>query len=110
MRTERISIQGIPAVVCGEPSERVFLFVHGQNGSKEEAIDFTTHVCRKGWQVVGFDLPEHGERKHETGRFYPWIAVPELQSVWAFSGAIRLERYFAQSKQHWRMVLYARAA
>lgn len=84
MRTERISIQGIPAVVCGEPSERVFLFVHGQNGNKEEAIDFATHVCHKGWQVVGFDLPEHGERKHETGRFYPWIAVPELQSVWAF--------------------------
>lgn len=84
MITERISIQGIPAVVCGEPSERVFLFVHGQSGCKEEAIDFAKAVQPKGWQVVGVDLPEHGERKNETGRFYPWVAVPELQLVWRY--------------------------
>jgi pimeloyl-ACP methyl ester carboxylesterase len=82
MKTERISIGGVPAIVCGEPSKRIFLFVHGMGGSKEEAVAFTEIVQPKGWQVVGVDLPEHGARKNETGRFYPWVAVPELRAVW----------------------------
>lgn len=84
MLTSRILIQGIPAVVCGEPSKHVFLFVHGLGGSKEEAVAFAEVVQPKGWQVVSVDLPEHGERKSETGRFYPWVAVPELQLVFQY--------------------------
>ena len=82
MKVERISLAGVPAVVCGEPSKHIFLFIHGMGGSREEAVAFAEIVQSKGWQVIGVDLPEHGERKNETERFYPWVAVPELCAVW----------------------------
>ncbi|MEL7656754.1 MAG: alpha/beta hydrolase, partial [Bacillota bacterium] len=64
---EIFEIQGIPVIVYGEPSEKVFLFIHGKNGYKEEADPFAAIACRKGYQVLSFDLPEHGERRNETG-------------------------------------------
>jgi hypothetical protein len=82
MKIERISIGGVPAVVCGEHSKIIFLFIHGMGGSKEEAVAFAEIVQPKGWQVIGVDLPEHGERKNDSDRFYPWVAVPELRAVW----------------------------
>jgi alpha-beta hydrolase superfamily lysophospholipase len=78
---EKFKIQGIPAIVYGEPSEKLYLFVHGKNGFKEEAEAFAAIACRKGYQVLSFDLPEHGERKNETGTFNPWHAVPELRCI-----------------------------
>lgn len=81
MKQRKTEIDGIPSIVYGEKSSRVYLFVHGQNGYKEEAESFAETVLQKGWQVVSIDLPEHGERKKETGRFYPWIIVPELQKI-----------------------------
>ena len=92
MKIERTAIGGIPAIVCGEPSKQIFLFVHGQGGSKEEAVGFAEIVQPKGWQVVGIDLPEHGERTGESGRFLPWIVVPELQTVWNFLERSRPEK------------------
>jgi len=47
-------------------------------------LGFAEIVSEKGWQVLSIDLPEHGERKIETSRFYPWIAVPELQKTFIF--------------------------
>ncbi len=51
---------GLPALVLGTPSERVFFYVHGKMGSKEEALDFAEVADAHGWQVVSIDLPEHG--------------------------------------------------
>ena len=84
MSTEQknfLEIEGIPAVLYGEPSDRVWLFVHGKCGCKEEARDFGALVCPRGWQVLGVDLPEHGSRKGERNAFDPWHAVPELRTV-----------------------------
>ena len=80
-----MSIEGIPSVLYGEKSDQVYLFVHGQGGNKEEAEPFAKIVSEKGWQVLSIDLPEHGEREEETGRFYPWIIVPELQNIWNYT-------------------------
>lgn len=79
---ETFKIHDIPTVVYGEPSDKVFLFVHGKNGQKEEAAPFAAVVAGKGYQVLGIDLPEHGERKGESGMFDPWHAVPELQHIY----------------------------
>ncbi len=81
MKQERILIAGIPSIIYGEKSDKAYLFVHGQNGNKEEAESFARIVSENGWQVLSIDLPEHGERKNETGRFYPWMIVPELQKT-----------------------------
>ena len=80
--TEEIFLIGrIPAVLYGGPSDRAYLFVHGQCGCKEEGAAFARVVCPKGFQVLAVDLPEHGARRGEADRFDPWTAAPELRSV-----------------------------
>lgn len=81
MKQDKTLIEGIPAIIYGIKSDKIYLFVHGQGGNKEEAESFAEIVSEKGWQVLSIDLPEHGERKNEIDHFYPWIAVPELQKI-----------------------------
>ena len=75
----------IPAILYGEKTDKVYLFIHGKCGYKEEAKEFGEIVCPRGWQVLGIDLPEHGNRKGETNTFVPWYVVPELQTVMAYA-------------------------
>ena len=58
MKIMEFDIQHIPAALYGEQSERVYLFLHGKGGCKEEAGDFAETVCPRGWQVLSIDLPE----------------------------------------------------
>ena len=83
MKEERCIIQSIPAIVYGDSSEKLFLYIHGKMGRKEEAARIAEIVCPKGYQVLGIDLPGHGERTGEMERFVPWEVVPELQAVYA---------------------------
>lgn len=78
---EKLKLEGIPANLYGEPSDKLFLFIHGKNGNKEEAKPFAAIACPKGYQVLSFDLPEHGERGNETCTFDPSHAVPEFKSI-----------------------------
>lgn len=87
MRREHITLGGVPALLWGPPAERVFLYVHGQGGSKEEAASFSGAACPRGWQVLSVDLPGHGERAEESDSFDPWHAVPELRRVMDHIGA-----------------------
>ena len=82
MEEIRFNIGAIPAVAYGAPSERVWLFVHGKQGRKEEGQLFAQTVCPNGWQVISIDLPGHGERAGEgMAAFDPWHVVPELRTV-----------------------------
>ena len=92
MKTERITLKGIPALLIGEPSHKVYLYVHGKMGSKEEALAFAEQACPAGYQVLAIDLPEHGERKNGPERLLPWVVVPELQFM---------DQY---ARVHWRQV------
>jgi alpha-beta hydrolase superfamily lysophospholipase len=62
MHTQKLTIDGIPAIIWGERSDRVYLVVHGKSSCKEDAERFATIAVDKGYQVISFDLPEHGER------------------------------------------------
>ena len=84
---KKIMIGKIPAIIYGDLSDKVYLFVHGQGGNKEEAESFAEIVIEKSWQVISIDLPEHGERKNKLDQLYPWIVVLELQKVWEFMQA-----------------------
>lgn len=92
MKTERITLKGIPALLIGEPSHKVYLYVHGKMGSKEEALAFAEQACPAGYQVLAIDLPEHGERKNGPERLLPWVVTPELQFM---------DQY---ARVHWRQV------
>ncbi len=96
MISEYFEIRGIPAVLYGERAEKVWLFVHGKCGNKEEACRLAELLCPKGYQVLGMDLPEHGARKNSAEQLLPWVVVPELQGV------------LTEMKQRWQEVsLYA---
>lgn len=84
MLKQKISIQSIPAILWGEPSDRVYIFVHGKMSRKEEAEGFAQIADSKGYQVISFDLPEHGERKAEDTRCTVQNAIHDLSSVGDF--------------------------
>lgn len=65
MKTERISINNIPSIIWGEASNKVFIAVHGNMSNKEDEVIkiLAENVVSKGYQVLSFDLPEHGDRK-----------------------------------------------
>lgn len=109
METKSISINGIPAILWGGHSHKIYLYIHGMGGRKEEADMFASVSANQGWQVLSVDLPEHGDRMNETGTFYPWQAVPELQQVMEYAAPGR-ERValFANSIGAWfSMLAYA---
>lgn len=84
MKTENIEIGGIPAVIFGDNSLKLFLFIHGQGGSKDEAGRFAEIAVPFGYQVLGIDLPEHGGRQ-DGAKFLPWEVVPELEHVMKYA-------------------------
>ncbi len=65
MKKERIKINHIPSIIWGEKSHKVFIAVHGNMSNKEDDVIkiLANIVTSKGYQLISFDLPEHGERK-----------------------------------------------
>ena len=49
MKEVLFQIEQLPAVLYGENADKVYLFVHGKCGYKEEAEDFAEIVCPSGW-------------------------------------------------------------
>lgn len=88
MKAERVEIEGIPALIWGEPSDRVFLCVHGKMSSKESAEGLAWIAAEKGCQTICFDLPQHGERIKEPRRCDIWNGIQDLTVVgkYVFSG------------------------
>ena len=91
MKTQKLEISGIPALLYGEESRKVYLYVHGKMGCKEEALPFAELACPAGYQVLAVDLPEHGERKGSSEKLLPWVVVPEC---------------FAAGYKYWSLVFH----
>ena len=68
METKRIKINNIPSIIWGEKSSKVFIAIHGNMSNKEDKVIeiLANNVTNKGYQLISFDLPEHGERKIDT--------------------------------------------
>ncbi len=62
MNIEKNKINNIPSMIWGEKCNRVFIAVHGNMSNKEDEVIkiFAEKVISKGYQVLSFDLPEHG--------------------------------------------------
>lgn len=83
-RQEKIQINNIPAILYGSASDKLYLYVHGKHSKKEEAEHFANMAEKSGFQVLSFDLPEHGERANEQ---YPCTiqnGVHDLNEVYSF--------------------------
>ena len=48
---KEIKINNIPAIILGNPSRNVYLYIHGQGGNKEEAYNIAEFVCGHGYQI-----------------------------------------------------------
>lgn len=61
---ERVWIENIPAVIWGENKEKVFIAVHGNKSNNEDKVIkiLAKEGIKKGYSVLSFDLPKHGER------------------------------------------------
>jgi alpha-beta hydrolase superfamily lysophospholipase len=87
MKKEKLTIGKMPAILLGEASDKVYLYIHGMGGCKEEAEGFAKIAAGQAWQVLSIDLPEHGERAQEKGTFNPWSAMPEFRAVMEYAKA-----------------------
>ena len=88
MKKERILIDNIPAMLWGERKGSVILAVHGNMSNKEEkVIEILADVATKsGYQVLSFDLPEHGERKDEKDYpCNPQNVIHDILRVWCYA-------------------------
>ncbi len=83
MKTERIKINNIPAIIWGEKSKKVYIAVHGNMSNKEdEVIKILAEKAEDFYyQVLSFDLPEHGERKDEGTICNPINAIYDLKEI-----------------------------
>ena len=61
-------INNIPSTIWGENSNKVYIAVHGNMSHKEDEVIkiLSSKVCEIGYQVLSFDLPEHGDRKSDV--------------------------------------------
>ena len=91
---KRIEISGIPAILWGAPSDRLYLYVHGKLSSKEAAETFAPIASEKGYQTLSFDLAQHGERKDDA-RLDVFSGVRDLNAAadYAFSKWKRVALY-----------------
>ncbi|MDZ5034068.1 alpha/beta hydrolase, partial [Clostridium perfringens] len=94
MFKDKFNISNIPAVLWGEKSEKLFIAVHGYMSNKEDVVIqiLAEEARQKGYQVLSFDLPEHGERKSDSTPCKVQFCVSELSIIMNYA------------KEHWKEV------
>lgn len=85
INTRKINIGNIPAILWGESSDKIYIFVHGKMSNKESAQGFTEIAVKRGYQVLSFDLPEHGERKDTSYKCNIWNGVHDLEVIGTYA-------------------------
>ncbi len=94
MLQKSITIQNktitIPAILWGEHTVNLYIAVHGNMSNKadEPIAIFAEEAVKKGYQVLSFDLPEHGERSKDTYPCKPDACVSDLTAVYQYARSI----------------------
>lgn len=81
MKQEKMMINGIPAILWGEGSDKGYIYVHGKMSCKEYAETFAWIADEHGFQTLSFDLPEHGERVGTPARCDVWNGIHDLDTI-----------------------------
>lgn len=71
----------------GGPSDQLVIAIHGNLSNKEDIpiVLFAEEAIKKGYQVLSFDLPEHGDRKTEDTLCKVAICVEELTKIMEYA-------------------------
>lgn len=83
MESQHLIIKGIPALLWGPKSDHLFIAVHGDQSHKgDEVIKILAETTLpQGYQVLSFDLPDHGERQGMPPLCKPEGCVKELKEL-----------------------------
>lgn len=86
MKKEYFYIDNIPVVLWGESSSKVFIAVHGNKSNKEDIVIemLAKTAINRGYQVISFDLPKHGERLNEDILCKGQACVIELLKIYDY--------------------------
>ena len=105
---ERFDLGHIPAILWGEPSDRLYIFVHGKLSRKEAAESFARIAGQKGFQTLSFDLAQHGERK-DGAALDVFSGVRDLQTAadYAFPRWKRVSLYACSLGAYFSLQTYA---
>ncbi|RGY98725.1 alpha/beta hydrolase [Clostridium sp. AM58-1XD] len=87
MKEAAIKINGIPSIIWGEKSDKGIIAVHGNMSNKADIPIkiFAEKAVSKGYQVLSFDLPEHGDRKEEGIPCKVQYGVKDLRTIMAYA-------------------------
>ncbi|GAA5784101.1 alpha/beta hydrolase [Chitiniphilus shinanonensis] len=87
MEQRNLLIDGIPAILWGAASDNLFIAVHGDQSNKADVVirAFAEEAVAKGYQVLSFDLPEHGERVGEARQCNPKNCVEDLGKLMEYA-------------------------
>lgn len=90
MKKQKVKIEGIPAVLWGNKSEKLFVAVHGNMSNKEDdsIIIFSEEATSRGYQVLSFDLPEHGERNNEDYECKVQNCIEDLTTIMNYAQSV----------------------
>lgn len=80
-------INNIPAILWGEKSSKIFVAVHGNMSHKADVpiSILAEEVNPFGYQVLSFDLPQHGDRKNEPTLCKVENCVSDLKKIMDFA-------------------------
>ena len=87
MNLNKIRINGIPAILWGDNSDKTIIATHGSHSSKIDDCIWVLaeEAVAKGYQVISFDLPQHGERVYENDILMPDECVRELKEIYSYA-------------------------
>ena len=87
MERQAVKIKNIPAILWGPASDFLYIAVHGDQSHKEDdaIVIFAEEAVYKGYQVLSFDLPEHGARKEEPRLCKVQNCVADLHAVMEYA-------------------------
>jgi hypothetical protein len=90
MTKKNIMIEKIPSILWGEYSDKLFIAIHGNMSNKEDEVIviFSEEAVSKGYQVLSFDLPEHGDRKNEEYLCKVFNCVNDLNVIMNYAKTI----------------------
>lgn len=82
-----ILIDKIPAILWGEISPKLFIAVHGNMSSKNDVpiAILAEEALQLGYQVLSFDLPEHGDRINDETPCKVQNCVTDLEKVLSYA-------------------------
>lgn len=87
---KNLMIERIPAILWGEASDKLFIAVHGNMSRKDDDVIavFAEEAAVKGYRVLSFDLPEHGDRAGEDYPCMVWNCVSDLSAVMSYARSL----------------------